>query len=110
MMTTRLASVVALSSVMEQVLLLQWVMITGSKEPNVASNELAQTALSRENNILEQEINNLNAELDLRQKLPNNAAKTILDRHQQRSENFRTIYQSDPERNRLQQIQKLQNE
>lgn len=73
MMSTRLASEVALSSVMEQALLLQRVMITGSKEPNVASNELAQNALSRENNILEQEINNLNAELDLRQKLSNNA-------------------------------------
>lgn len=68
-MVTRLASVVALSLVMEQALLLQRVMITGSKEPNVATNELAQTALSRENSILEQEINNLNVELDLRQKL-----------------------------------------
>lgn len=106
MMTTRLASEVALSSVMEQALLLQRVMITGSKEPNVATNDLAQTALSRENSILEQEINNLNAELDLRQKLANNAAKMILDRHQQRSENSRTIYQGDPVRNRLQHIQK----
>lgn len=106
MMTTRLASEVALSSVMEQALLLQRVMITGSKEPNVASNDLAQSALARENSILEQEINNLNAELDLRQKLANNAAKTILDRHQIRSENSRTIYQGDPDRNRLQQIQK----
>jgi len=105
MMSTRLASEVALSSVMEQALLLQRVMITGSKEPNVASNELAQNALSRENNILEQEINNLNAELDLRQKLSNNAVKTILDRYQLRSENSRTIYQGDPDRNRLQQIQ-----
>jgi integrating conjugative element protein (TIGR03755 family) len=106
MMTTRLTSEVALSSVMEQALLLQRVMITGSKEPNVASNDLAQSALARENSILEQEINNLNAELDLRQKLANNAAKTILDRHQIRSENSRTIYQGDPDRNRLQQIQK----
>ncbi len=108
LMTTRLASEVALASVMEKALLLQRTLLTGSKEPNVAANELAQTSLSKENGILEQEINNLKNELELRQQLANNSATAILERYRSRSESSRTIYQGDPERNRLDQIQKPQ--
>jgi len=109
LMVTRLASEVALASVMEQALLLQRIMLTGSKEPNVAANELAQTSISRENSVLEQEINNLKNELELRQQLASNSATAILERYRTRAESSRGIYQGDPDRNRLDQIQRPNN-
>ncbi|MGL4668695.1 MAG: integrating conjugative element protein, partial [Saezia sp.] len=105
-MITRLASEVALASVMEKALLLQRTLLTGSKEPNVAANDLAQNAVAKENTILEQEINNLKNELELRQQLANNSATAILERYRIRSEGSRAIYQGDPVRNRLDQIQR----
>ena len=106
LMVTRLASEVALASTMEKALLLQRTLLTGSKEPNVASNDLAKTAISEENSTLEQEINNLKNELELRQTLANNSATTILERYRTRAEGSRGIYQGDPDRNRLDQIQR----
>lgn len=106
LMMTRLASEVALASVMEKALLLQRTILTGSKEPNVAANDLAQTAISKENTILEQEINNLKNELELRQQLANNSATMILERYRTRAEGSRGIYQGDPNRNRIDQIQR----
>lgn len=108
LMVNRLASEVALASVMEKALLLQRTLLTGSKEPNIAANELAQQTLSKENAILEQEINNLKNELELRQQLANNSAIMILERYRIRSESSRRIYQGDPDRNRLDLIQKPQ--
>jgi len=109
LMVNRLASEVALASVMEKALLLQRMMLTGSKEPNVSTNELAQTALSKENGVLEQEINNLKNELELRQQLANNSATAILERYRARAESSRTIYDGDPVPNRFDQIQRAQN-
>lgn len=106
LMVTRLASEVALASVMEKALLLQRTILTGSKEPNVAANDLAQTAITKENTILEQEINNLKNELELRQQLANNSATMILERYRTRAEGSRGIYQGDPNRNRIDQIQR----
>src|SRR5574338_983786 len=65
----RLASEAALSSVLEKALLLQRTLLTGKKEPNVAANELAAKAVDQENSALEQEINNLKTELELRRAL-----------------------------------------
>lgn len=109
LMTNRLASEVALASVMEKALLLQRMMLTGSKEPNVSANELAQSALSKENGVLEQEINNLKNELELRQQLANNSATAILERYRARAESSRTIYDGDAVPNRFDQIQRDQN-
>lgn len=109
LMVTRLASEVALASVMEKALLLQRTLLTGGKEPNVAANDLAQSSLAKENAVLEQEINNLKNELELRQQLANNSATAILERYRLRSESSRSIYQGDPERNRLHQIQQAPN-
>lgn len=109
LMVTRLASEVALASVMEKALLLQRTLLTGSKEPNVSSNDLAQQTLSRENGVLEQEINNLKNELELRRQLANNSATAILERYRMRSEASRGIYQGDPDRNRLDQMQQPTN-
>ena len=77
----RLASEAALSSVLEKALLLQRTLLTGKKEPNVAANELAVKAVDQENNALEQEINNLKTELELRRTLAGNSAMAIVQRH-----------------------------
>lgn len=104
----RLASEIALSSVLEKALQLQRLLLTGMKEPNVAANELAIKAVDQENNALEQEIENLNTELGLRRALTGNAAMTIVERYGSRSTHSRGIFQGDTTRNHLDAIQKPQ--
>jgi integrating conjugative element protein (TIGR03755 family) len=106
LMVTRLASEVALASVLEKALLLQRLLLAGSKEPNVAANDLAQQSVATERGVLEQEISNLKTELELRQQLAHNTATAILERYRMRSESSRGIYEGDPERDRLSEIQK----
>jgi hypothetical protein len=54
LLSQRLASEVALSSVLEKALLLQRTLLTGKKEPNVAANELAVEAVNKESDTLDQ--------------------------------------------------------
>lgn len=102
----RLASEVALASVMEKALLLQRTLLTGRKEPNVAANELATKAVDQESGALEQEIQNLKTELELRRELAGNSPMTLIQRHSTRAAGSRGIYQGDPTRDRVQEIQK----
>ncbi|WP_422393965.1 integrating conjugative element protein [Pseudomonas batumici] len=102
----RLASEAALSSVLEKALLLQRTLLTGRQEPNVAANELAQQAVTQESELLSLEIQNLKTELELRRTLAANTASEILRRNQSRVEGSRGIYQGDPERNRIEQIER----
>ena len=102
----RLASEGALSSVLEKALLLQRTLLTGKKEPNVAANELAVKAVDQENTALEQEINNLKTELELRRELANNSPMAIIQRHGARAAGSRGIYEGDPVPDRLDQLQK----
>ncbi|TLG88303.1 integrating conjugative element protein [Pseudomonas edaphica] len=106
LLARRLASEVALSSVLEKALLLQRTLLTGRKEPNVAANQLAQEAILAESDTLTQEINNLKTELELRRSLASNSPTVLIQRHSARSEGSRGIYQGDPLRNRLDEIQK----
>lgn len=108
-LTQRLASEVALSSVLEKALLLQRTLLTGSKEPNVAANQLAQQAIGQDNDTLEREITNLKTELDLRRELAGNATAWILERQYARGEGSRRIFQGDTVPNRLDQLQKPAN-
>ena len=101
----RLASEAALASVLEKALLLQRTMLTGRKEPNVAANQLAQNAISHESLLLQEEINNLKTELELRRMLTANSPLAIIQRESSRSDASRRILQTDPERNRLDQIE-----
>ena len=102
----RLASEGALSSVLEKALLLQRTLLTGKKEPNVAANELAVKAVDQENNALEQEINNLKTELELRRTLAGNSAMAIVQRHGTRAAGSRGIFEGDTTRDRLKEVQK----
>jgi integrating conjugative element protein (TIGR03755 family) len=102
----RLASEAALSSVLEKALLLQRTLLTGKKEPNVAANELAVRAVDQENSALEQEINNLKTELELRRMLAGNSAMAIIQRHSIRAVGSRGIFEGDTTRDRLREVQK----
>lgn len=102
----RLASEAALSSVLEKALLLQRTLLTGKKEPNVAANELATKAVDQENSTLEQEINNLKTELELRRTLAGNSAMAIVQRHSTRAGGSRGIFEGDTTRDRLKEVQK----
>ncbi|QVX42029.1 integrating conjugative element protein (plasmid) [Ralstonia solanacearum] len=102
----RLASEAALSSVLEKALLLQRTLLAGAKEPNVAANDLAIKAVDQENGSLEQEINNLKTELDLRRTLAGNSAMTIIERHGTRASGSRGIFEGDTTRNRVNELQK----
>ena len=102
----RLASEAALSSVLEKALLLQRTLLTGKKEPNVAANELAVRAVDQENSALEQEINNLKTELELRRTLAGNSAMAIIQRHSTRAAGSRGVFEGDTTRDRLREVQK----
>ncbi|ENO79200.1 MULTISPECIES: integrating conjugative element protein [Pseudomonadota] len=102
----RLASEAALSSVLEKALLLQRTLLTGKKEPNVAANELAVQAVGQENSALEQEINNLKTELELRRTLAGNSAMAIIQRHSTRAAGSRGVFEGDTTRDRLREVQK----
>jgi integrating conjugative element protein (TIGR03755 family) len=102
----RLASEAALSSVMEKALLLQRTLIAGKKEPNVAANQLATQAIDQENATLEQEINNLKNELELRRTLSGNSPMAILQRSAARGASSKGVFQGDTTPDRLGQIQK----
>jgi integrating conjugative element protein (TIGR03755 family) len=106
MLGKRLASEAALSSVLEKALLLQRTLLTGRKEPNVAANELAQTAIGRESALLQEEILNLKTELELRRVLNGNSPLAIIQREETRSDASRGIPPNDPERNRLDQVER----
>lgn len=106
LLTRRLASEVALSSVLEKALLLQRTLLTGRNEPNVAANQLALEAIFAESDTLTQEINNLKTELELRRTLASNSPMVLIQRHSARSDGSRGIYQGDPMRNRVDEIQK----
>jgi integrating conjugative element protein (TIGR03755 family) len=101
----RLASEVALSDVLGKALLLQRTMLAGSKEPNVAANDVATKAISQENDGLQQEINNLKTELELRRSLASNSPTAILSRAQTRSEGSKGVFQGDAVPNRLDRLQ-----
>lgn len=105
LLAKRLASEVALSSVLEKALLLQRTLLTGRKEPNVAANQLAQQAINTESESLTQEINNLKTELELRRTLASNSPMMLIQRQSERAAASRGIYQGDPVRNRLDLIQ-----
>jgi integrating conjugative element protein (TIGR03755 family) len=102
----RLASEAALSSVLEKALLLQRTLLTGRKEPNVAANELAVKAVDQENGVMVQEIDNLKIELDMRRTLAGKSALAILQRHGVRASASRGIFEGDPTRDHLHEIQK----
>jgi len=101
LLARRLASETALSSVLDKALLLLRTLLAGSHEPNIASAEPAQTALTKNIDALEREIRLLQTELQVRQMLATNTASLVLDRHAGGADASRTVEQGDPEPGRL---------
>lgn len=106
LLTERLASEVALSDVLGRALVLKRMLISGSKESNVAANSVATEAVEKQTDVLQQEIMNLKIELDLRRELAANSPMAIIERSQARSENSRAIMPGATESNRLNLLQK----
>ncbi|MBR8657885.1 integrating conjugative element protein, partial [Achromobacter sp. Marseille-Q0513] len=106
LLARRLASEVALASVLEKALLLQRTLLTGKKEPNVAANELAVAAVNQESDTLDREVRHLQTELGLRRERANNSPMAIIQRNSTRAQGSRGIYEGDPVPNRLHQLQK----
>lgn len=106
LLTQRLASEAALAGVLEKALMLQRILLTGSKEPNVAINQLALSAIRHESDALAQEIDNLKTELELRKTLADNTTMMLIERRNARSNDSRAIYEGDPVRNRLDDIER----
>lgn len=102
----RLASEIAVTSVLEKALLLQRALLAGNKEPNVAANEVATAAVNTERQSLQQEITNLKTELELRRSLTSNSPAAIIARHKERKDNSKAVYEGDPETNRLEDAEK----
>ena len=75
----------------------------------MAANELAQQAVTHESDILDREIHNLKTELELRRELASNSPSAIIQRHSTRSTGSRGIYEGDPTRNRLDELQRPRN-
>ncbi|MCQ9136923.1 hypothetical protein KMS84_40125, partial [Streptomyces sp. IBSBF 2807] len=71
-------------------------LLAGSHEPNIASAEPAQTALTKNIDALEREIRLLQTELQVRQMLATNTASLVLDRHAGGADASRTVEQGDP--------------
>ncbi|MBX8508937.1 integrating conjugative element protein [Pseudomonas cichorii] len=106
LLAKRLASEVAVSSVLEKALLLQRTLIAGNKEPNVSANDLATSAINSETQSLKLEIDNLKTEVELRRTLASNSPMAIITRHRERKENSRSIYEGETELNRLEDAEK----
>lgn len=101
----RLASEIALATVLERALLLQRILLAGAKEPNVAANRLAQDAITRENEWLAREIDSVRTELEVRRTLASNAPMAIIERHRGRTDASRGIFQGDSP-DRLDEVQR----
>ena len=101
LLTRRLASETALSSVLDRALLLMRLLLAGGHEPNVASALPARQALAGNLDTLEREIRALQVEMQLRQSLASNTARRILERQAAAATAARTVNQADPEPGRL---------
>lgn len=101
LLARRLASETALSSVIDQALQLQRLLLAGSREPNVQAAEPAQQALGKQLDGLERELRSLELELQLRQLLARNTASQVLERQEAAGAASRAVQQRDPEPQRL---------
>lgn len=80
----RLSGEMALARVMEQALMARRTMLAGAREPNIAAEKEAQTQLNQTTLQLDQELNQLRLELEMRRMLADNASTSVLTRRVQR--------------------------
>ncbi|EDT2963640.1 integrating conjugative element protein [Salmonella enterica subsp. enterica] len=80
----RLSGELALARVMEQALMARRTLLAGAREPNIANEKEAQTLINQSTLQLDQELNQLRLELEMRRMLADNASSIILGRKTQR--------------------------
>lgn len=76
----RLSGEMALARVMEQALMARRTLLAGAREPNIAAEKEAQTQLNQTTVQLDQELNQLRLELEMRRMLADNASTSVLTR------------------------------
>lgn len=106
LLVRRLASETALSTVVDQAIQLQRLLLAGSHEPNISSAEPAQQAVTQNLDTLDREIHTLQTEMQIRQMLATNTASLVLDRQAAGVDESRTIQHNDPEPNRLDEAER----
>ncbi|EBM5747142.1 integrating conjugative element protein [Salmonella enterica] len=76
----RLSGEMALARVMEQALMARRTLLAGAREPNIAAEKEAQAQLNQTTLQLDQELNQLRLELEMRRMLADNASTSVLTR------------------------------
>ncbi|ECF1702283.1 integrating conjugative element protein [Salmonella enterica subsp. enterica] len=76
----RLSGEMALARVMEQALMARRTLLAGAREPNIAAEKEAQMQLNQTTLQLDQELNQLRLELEMRRMLADNASTSVLTR------------------------------
>lgn len=84
-LASRYVSEVALSRVMEKALIARDLLNVGQQEPNIAANKEYQREIDFSKHRLNEELDNIMYENDVRKKVLNTAAETLSDREYQRS-------------------------
>lgn len=85
LLITRLASEMALSRTMERAMIARRALLSGMREPNIANLTIAQEELAPFLADLEQEIENLLFEMEVRDRVASNTAAQLLIRNRVRS-------------------------
>jgi len=84
-LATRYVSEIALARVMEKGLIAKDLFNMGEQEPNISANGEAQNEIEFSKKRLEQELENIMFENDVRKKVINNAATTLAEREEARA-------------------------
>jgi len=85
MLINRLAGDMALALTMERAMIARRAMLAGLKEPNLANLDIAQDQIRPYVDELEQEIENILFEMDVRQRIASNTTMQLLTRDRLRS-------------------------
>lgn len=105
-LTRRLASELAMSSVLERALLLQRVIIAGARNPYVEQAKPVHESIRKNLDSLSAEIQSIQMEMEVRTALANNTASAILRRQATAYEQSRLIESQDSDRDRVFKIER----
>lgn len=103
-LAARIASETALSSVLEKAFMLLRIMQAGSKNPHIEEMKPVSMAVTDNIRHLKDEMEIIKMELDLRQTLANNTAKTVLERQAYNAATSKNIEANDPNKDRFNQL------
>ncbi|MGV6989240.1 integrating conjugative element protein [Testudinibacter sp. P80/BLE/0925] len=79
-LSSRLASEIAISKTLEKALLARRTILAGMREPNIAANEIAQKELEKNLLMLDREIEQTKMEMELQRSIAGNTAMAILEK------------------------------